>query len=347
MLEHDQELDLRRGVLTRRLRIRDSQGRVTRATSRRFVHMGAAHLAALETTILPENWSGRLRIRSELDGTVENTGVPRYRGLATRHLVPIEARSLDPATVSLVVETSQSHIRIGEAARTRLFRNGAQLDDGRSVIEEPGRIGHEFVVDVAPEDTVTVEKTVAIATSRDHGTSDVGLAAADWLGDADSFDELLGQHVLAWAHLWARFSIELHDTVEDWMLPALRLHIFHLLQTVSPNSMDRDVGVPARGLHGEAYRGHIFWDDLFVFPVLNLRLPELSKSLTAYRYRRLPAARRAARDAGHVGAMYPWQSGSDGREQSALLHLNPKSGRWLPDTTYLQRHVGIAVARNA
>ena len=347
VLEHDQELDLRRGVLTRRLRIRDSQGRVTRATSRRFVHMGAAHLAALETTILPENWSGRLRIRSELDGTVENTGVPRYRGLATRHLVPIEARSLDPATVLLVVETSQSHIRIGEAARTRLFRNGAQLDDGRSVIEEPGRIGHEFVVDVAPEDTVTVEKTVAIATSRDHGTSDVGLAAADWLGDADSFDELLGQHVLAWAHLWARFSIELHDTVEDWMLPALRLHIFHLLQTVSPNSMDRDVGVPARGLHGEAYRGHIFWDDLFVFPVLNLRLPELSKSLTAYRYRRLPAARRAARDAGHVGAMYPWQSGSDGREQSALLHLNPKSGRWLPDTTYLQRHVGIAVARNA
>ncbi len=347
VLEHDQELDLRRGVLTRRLRIRDSQGRVTRATCRRFVHMGAAHLAALETTILPENWSGRLRIRSELDGTVENTGVPRYRGLASRHLVPVEAHSLDPTTVLLVVETNQSHIRIGEAARTRLFRNGAHVDEGRTVIEEPGRIGHEFVIDVAPEDAVTVEKIVAIATSRDHGTSDVAVAAADWLADADSFDELLGQHVLAWAHLWGRFSIELHDSVEDWMLPALRLHIFHLLQTVSPNSMDRDVGVPARGLHGEAYRGHIFWDDLFVFPVLNLRLPELSRSLKAYRYRRLPAARRAAHDAGHLGAMYPWQSGSDGREQSALLHLNPKSGRWLPDTTYLQRHVGIAVARGA
>ena len=347
VLEHDQELDLRRGVLTGRLRVRDGQGRITRATCRRFVHMGAAHLAALEMTVTPENWSGRLRIRSELDGAVENSGVPRYRGLASRHLVPIEARSLDPVAVLLVVETSQSHIRIAEAARTRLFRNGAHLDDGGRVIEEPGRIGHEFAVDVTPEDTVTIEKTVAIATSRDHATSDVGLAAADWLGDADSFDELLGQHVLAWAHLWARFSIEMHNTVEDWMLPALRVHIFHLLQTVSPNSMDRDVGVPARGLHGEAYRGHVFWDDLFVFPVLNLRLPELSKSLTAYRYRRLPAARRAARESGHEGAMYPWQSGSDGREQSALLHLNPKSGRWLPDSTYLQRHVGIAVARNS
>jgi trehalose 6-phosphate phosphatase len=158
---------------------------------------------------------------------------------------------------------------------------------------------------------------------------------------------MLRQHVLAWAHLWARFHIELKGSEDDRILPVLRLHIFHLLQTASPNSIDRDVGIPARGLNGEAYRGHVFWDDMFVFPVLNLRLPELSRSLKAYRYRRLPAARRAAREAGHVGAMFPWQSGSDGREQSALLHLNPKSGRWLPDTTYLQRHVGIAVARSA
>jgi trehalose/maltose hydrolase-like predicted phosphorylase len=246
--------------------------------------------------------------------------------------------------VLLVVETSQSHIRIAEAARTRLFRNGARVDQDPAVIGERGRVGHEIVIDVAEADEVTVEKIVAIATSRDHATSDVAVAAADWLQTADSFDEMLGRHVLAWAHLWARFHIELKGGEDDRVLPVLRLHIFHLLQTVSPNSMHRDVGVPARGLNGEAYRGHVFWDDLFVFPVLNLRLPELSRSLKAYRYHRLPAARRAAREAGHVGAMYPWQSGSDGREQSALLHLNPKSGRWLPDTTYLQRHVGIAVA---
>jgi trehalose/maltose hydrolase-like predicted phosphorylase len=347
ILDLVQELDLRRGVLTRRLRISDRNGRITRATCRRFVHMGAAHLAAMELTIVPENWSGLLRIRSELDGNVENAGVPRYRQLAGRHLVPVEARSIDPGAVLLLVETSQSHIRIAEACRTRLFVNGARTDADRTVIGEPGRIGHEIVVDVAEKDEVTVEKAVAIATSRDHATSDVTIAVADWLENAGSFDEMLGQHVLAWAHLWERFHIDLRGSEDDRILAVLRLHIFHLLQTVSPNSMDRDVGVPARGLHGEAYRGHVFWDDMFVFPVLNMRLPELSKSLHAYRYRRLPAARRAAREAGHVGAMYPWQSGSDGREQSALLHLNPKSGRWLPDTTYLQRHVGIAVARNA
>ena len=347
VLQHEQELDLRRGVLTRKLRVRDSQGRITRATCRRFVHMGAAHLAALETTIVPENWSGRLRVRSELDGTVQNTGVPRYRELDSRHLVPIEARAIDTAAVLLVVETSQSHIRIAEACRTRLFRNGARVAEDPTVIGEPGRIGHDIVIEVAETDEVTVEKIVAIATSRDHATADAAASAADWLETADSFDGMLGQHVLAWAHLWARFHVELRNTEDNTVLPVLRLHIFHLMQTVSPNSMDRDVGIPARGLNGEAYRGHVFWDDMFVFPVLNLRLPELSRSLNAYRYRRLPAARRAARGAGHVGAMYPWQSGSDGREQSALLHLNPKSGRWLPDSTYLQRHVGIAVARSA
>jgi trehalose/maltose hydrolase-like predicted phosphorylase len=347
VLQHQQELDLRHGVLTRRLRIRDGEGRITRASDRRFVHMEAAHLAALEITIVPENWSGRLRVRSELDGNVANNGVPRYRQLASRHLVPVEARRLGAAAVLLVVETTQSHIRIAEAARTRAFRGGAPLGGDPAVIGEHGRIGHEIVIDVIGGDAVTVEKTVAVTTSRDHATWDVAAAAAGWLDSAGSFDEMLEQHVLAWGHLWQRFSIELRDSPADWMLEVLRLHVFHLLQTVSPNSMGRDVGVPARGLHGEAYRGHIFWDDMFVFPVITLRLPELSRSLEEYRYRRLPAARRAARAAGYAGAMYPWQSGSDGREQSQLLHLNPESGRWLPDTTYLQRHVGIAVARGA
>jgi len=347
ILEQQQELDMRQGVLTRRLRVRDNAGRVTRADSRRFVHMGAAHLAALETVIVPENWSGELRIRSGLDGTVRNTGVRRYQELASRHLVPIEARSLNQDSVLLLVETTQSHIRIAEAARTRLFRDGVPLECELAVLGEPGRIGHQINIGAAQGEHVTVQKTVALATSRDLASRAADIAAADWLADAGSFDGMLAQHVMTWAQLWARFPINLTGSPADWMLKTLRLHIFHLLQTVSPNSIGRDVGIPARGLHGEAYRGHIFWDDMFVFPVLTVRLPELSRSLEGYRYHRLPAARRAARAAGYAGAMYPWQSGSDGREQSQPLHLNPRSGHWLPDTTYRQRHVGIAVARGA
>ena len=107
-------------------------------------------------------------------------------------------------------------------------------------------------------------------------------------------------------------------------LRIIRLHLFHLMQTFLENSVDLDVGVPPRGLHGEAYRGHILWDELFVFPILNLRFPELTRTLLRYRYRRLPAARWAARRAGCAGAMYPWQAGSDGREENQQIHLNPR-----------------------
>ncbi len=126
----------------------------------------------------------------------------------------------------------------------------------------------------------------------------------------------------------------------------LRLHIFHLLQTVSPNTADLDVGVPARGLHGEAYRGHIFWDEAFILPYLNAHFPEIARALLLYRHRRLPEARRLARAAGQRGAMFPWQSGSSGREESQVLHLNPRSGRWTTDNSHLQRHVSAAIALN-
>ena len=125
-------------------------------------------------------------------------------------------------------------------------------------------------------------------------------------------------------------DIEVHDHT-SFIQVALRMHVFHLLQTVSPHSVELDVGVPARGLHGEAYRGHVFWDELFILPFFNYRFPDLSEALLRYRYRRLPQARRAAREAGLKGALFPWQSSGTGREETQSLHLNPRSGRWLPD----------------
>jgi trehalose 6-phosphate phosphatase len=352
LLDYRQELDLRRGVLIRRLRFRDDSGHTTRLVERRLVHMEHEHLAALETTLVAEDWSGKVRVRSALDGTVENAGVARYRDLASRHLEPVDTEA-DDDTILLRVETNQSHVRIAEAARTRVRRRGADGLDGldgldvaidRTVHQDAAWIAHELSLDVGEGDEVTVEKVVAVYTSRDHAISEPGRAASAAARRADGFEDLLARHVLAWGHLWDRFRLEWD--AEDDALRAVRLHQFHLLQTVSPGSIDLDVGVPPRGLHGEAYRGLIMWDELFAFPILNLRLPVLTRALLGYRYRRLPAARRAARDAGFAGAMFPWQSGSDGEEMAQQLHLNPESGRWVDDPTDLQRHIGLAVAYN-
>jgi trehalose/maltose hydrolase-like predicted phosphorylase len=114
----------------------------------------------------------------------------------------------------------------------------------------------------------------------------------------------------------------------------------------SPHTADLDAGVPARGLNGEAYRGHVFWDELYIYPFLNFRLPEITRELLMYRYRRLDEARAAAKEAGYEGAMYPWQSGSDGKEETQVVHLNPISGKWDPDLSRNQRHVNAAIFYN-
>jgi alpha,alpha-trehalase len=344
VFEHRQELNLRTGVLTRSFRFGDGEGRVTHVMQRRLVSMAEPSLAALETTIVAENWSGPMQIRSAIDGTVTNSGVERYRNLRGDHLVPVSANAVGPETITVVVQTRTSRIRVGVSARTRLVRDGEPVPAERRLVRDRGVVAHELTVEVQEGTPITVEKVAAVVTSRTPAIYEPGLNATQSVARAAGFDELLERHVLAWDQLWQRFDIRIEDSERSQMI--LRLHVFHLLQTVSPNSIDLDVGVPARGLHGEAYRGHIFWDELFIFPLLNFQFPALTRTLLNYRFRRLGEARWAAREAGFDGAMFPWQSGSGGREESQTLHLNPRSGRWLPDNSRLQRHINLAIAYN-
>jgi trehalose/maltose hydrolase-like predicted phosphorylase/beta-phosphoglucomutase-like phosphatase (HAD superfamily) len=344
VLDHRLELDLRQGTLTRYLRWQDSDGRRTQVTQRRLVSMKDQHLAGLETTFVAENWSGTLQVRSGLDGRVVNAGVKRYRDLNGRHLAVLAQGEADAQTVELQVETSQSHVRVALAARTRLLGDGQAAQADRRLVSEPGFVAHELSFDLEEGRPVTVEKVVALYTSRDRAISE-SLLDARQAAQAAGFAELLARHQATWRILWNRFDIQL-DSANQWAETVLHLHIFHLLQTVSPHTEHLDVGVPARGWHGEAYRGHIFWDELFIFPFFNLQQPRVAAALLDYRHARLPAARAAARAGGLKGAMFPWQSGSNGREETQQLHLNPKSGRWLPDRSHRQRHVNIAIAYN-
>ncbi len=349
VLEHSLELDLHQGTLTRHLRWQDPDGRRTAMTQRRLVSMQDEHLAGLATTFTAENWSGTLEVRSGLDGRVVNAGVKRYRDLNGHHLEVLHAAEAGDDTVELQAETNQSHIRVALAARTRVWQDG-QADGqaapaDRRLVAEPGFVAHDLTLDVEQDRPATVEKIVALYTGRDRAISESLLDAREAAQTAVGFDELLARHAGAWTSLWNRFDIQL-DSANEWTEMVLHLHMFHLLQTVSPHTIHHDVGVPARGWHGEAYRGHVFWDEMFIFPFLNFQRPVLARALLDYRHARIGAARKAAREAGQQGAMFPWQSGSNGREETQRLHLNPRSGRWLPDHSHLQRHVNIAIAYN-
>jgi len=342
--DYVQELDLRRGVLTRRFKVTDDQGRVTAVAQRRLVSMADPFCAGLDTTVVAENYEGVVTVRSGIDGRVRNSGVARYAGLGDQHLECVNAEQIDKTGVALDARTTQSRVEIGVAARHRVLEAGRPSDVEMSAVVGDDHVWQDITLNVLPQRDVTIEKVVALFTSRDRAISEPFSEARDKALCMPEFDELLRRHVLAWDHLWARCDLELGTADRTQMV--LRLHLFHLLQTVSSHSIDLDVGIPARGLHGEAYRGHIFWDETFVYPYLNLRMPEVSKSLLLYRWRRLPQARKLARDEGYAGAMYPWQSSANGREETQTLHLNPNSGRWLPDESHRQRHINVAVAYN-
>lgn len=345
IINYEQELNLKEGILERRIHFSDEEKRETKLVSRRIMSMNNMHIAAIEWELTPQNWSGKIIVHSELDGSVRNNGVPRYSDLNSRHLKILDKGNFEEDCIFLKVMTNQSEIVMAQAARTSVYFDLYDSAVERKTIVKDECISQELVFEAEENKVITVEKVVAIFTSRDKAISEPLIEAKKTVKRSKCFTELKTLHVGAWEELWEQCDILLEaDEDEDQLL--LRLHIFHLFQTYSLNSIDLDAGIPARGWHGEAYRGHILWDELFIFPFFNISIPELTRSLLMYRYRRLPEARYAAKESGYEGAMFPWQSGSDGREESQVIHLNPESGRWIPDNTHLQRHVNSAIAYN-
>lgn len=344
LLDYHQSLYMKQGILEREFRVEDEQGRRTHLRSRRFVSMRDMHMAGIEWFFTPENWHGKVEIRSALDGTVINDNVARYRELESKHLDPVSSRQVEDDSILLVVRTKQSKICMAQAARTRLYKADKRMEHRRELQQEEAYIAQSIHFEAEEGQRYIVEKILALYTSRDHAISEPATEASKDISRASRFSALLIRHEHAWKRLWHRSDIGLinGDTKQD----LLRLHIFHVLQTASLNSIGLDIGVPSRGLHGEAYRGHIFWDELYIYPFLNLRFPEITRSLLLYRFRRLDEARHLASKEGYKGAMFPWQSGSNGREESQVIHLNPQSGNWIPDDTHLQRHVNAAIAHN-
>ena len=323
LVDYGQQLDVRRGVLMRDMRFRDASGRTLRVHSERLVSRAAPHLAALLTAFEAEDWSGRLRVQSIVDGGVANAGVTAYAPLNNRHLHIVGRTQIAGDTVRLEARTTQSEVGIAMASRTRVYVDGDQVAVGRQLLDgDPNQVGHEFELQLGPGIVVTVEKVVAVATTRDPAISTPALA-------------------VAWDDLWRSFRVSVQ--AGERAGTAIMLHTFHVLQSV-PAVADVDAGLPARGLHGEGYRGHVFWDEMFVYPMLTLRRPALTRALLLYRYRRLNAARAAARVAGLDGALFPWQSGSDGRDETPVRLFDPRTEAWLPDNSRLQRHVGLAIA---
>ncbi len=336
-------LDFRTGVLSRELDVEDATGKRSRIRSERMVSMHQPHLAMMRYSVSPLNYTDTIEIRYGLDGSHINGGVERYKSLNQRHLSPVYANA-EGHQQHLVMETTQSRIKIALVAEHRIRKQGEITDlKARHELTED-TVFSRIVLNAGIGDTLCLEKRVAMYTSKSDDTADPHGKAVECLQKTGIYEEEVRFSAGAWNDLWQQVDIRLEGDRHAQKL--LRLNTFHMLVSMSPHNENLDAGITARGLHGEAYRGHVFWDEIFVIPWYSLVLPKVARAMLMYRYRRLDAARKYASDHGYKGAMFPWQSGSDGREETQVIHLNPLSGQWDPDYSCLQRHVSLAIAYN-
>lgn len=134
---------------------------------------------------------------------------------------------------------------------------------------------------------------------------------------------LLDRHRQAWATLW-QCDIEIEGDPAwageaEAMQRAVRSAIYHLYSFVREGT---SYSLSPMGLSGLGYNGHVFWDtELWMYPALLMLRPELAKPLLDYRFERMEAARQNARSHGYKGVMFPWESATDGSEQTPVWAL--------------------------
>ncbi len=166
--------------------------------------------------------------------------------------------------------------------------------------------------------------------------------AADPLVEAEAlgFDRLLSEHREAWAQKWADAEVTIEGDAQAQL--AARFAVFHLL-CVAPDEGEAAVG--ARGLTGDAYSGHVFWDaDVFVLPALAAVRPAAARAMLEYRIRRLPAARAAAAALGRAGTRFPWESAGTGFDVTPRSAINPQGETVAILTGQQEEHVVADVA---
>lgn len=177
------------------------------------------------------------------------------------------------------------------------------------------------------------------ATPHGPPPRDAALAAARQARRL-GFERLLSEHRRAWAARWEDADVVI-DGDEELQLQT-RFALFHLMASVASEG---EAAVGARGLTGDGYRGHVFWDtDVFVLPFLAATHPPAARAILEYRVRRLAAAKRAARALGLSGARFPWESARDGTDVTPTLARDPAGRLIRIRTGESEEHVVADVA---
>ncbi|MFW6161380.1 MAG: glycoside hydrolase family 65 protein, partial [Planctomycetota bacterium] len=337
VVEYERTLDLRRGILWRKL-VYAQGDRRTAVTFERFASLPAHHLLCQSVEITPLNWRGALSLTFWLD--------PQVRNQSRRHLCVLHAEHPARDRALLVTETRDSRVRIGQAARAEAWVRQARPPEPEQVARKRA-IGLRYQARLEPGQRTLFTRTTATYTSRDRDVTSVERDCLGALRDSATWrcGALRRRHTAAWRRRWQEADVSLDGPDEDQR--AVRFVTFHLLQACP--AADPTVSIGAKALSGEAYRGHVFWDtEIFMLPFFLFTRPAAARRLLAYRWHTLDGAREKAQEAGYAGAMFAWESAATGQETCPLYVPDPKTGEpvrvWCGE---IEQHISADVVYGA
>lgn len=299
VLRYDRHLNLKLGLLTRSVQWQSPNGAILEFRFERFCSLADQHVMAMRVQVASINFAGAIEIEAGFD--------PHPTTMTQEHWLTLDSGSCDNV-LWLSSQTLHSQMKLGLAAKLTVIDENKVVNATNTALIT--------TTQMQPQQTLTVEKIVAVYTSRD--TQDPLDAALRRLETVPSYKTLFAAHISAWAIAWQKSDIVIEGDLKAQA--CVRHNLFQLL-IAAPRHDDR-VSIPAKTLSGFAYRGHVFWDtEIFIVPFFALTQPHLARNLLTYRYHMLPGARRKAQEAGYEGAMYPWESAHTGDE------VTP---RWVP-----------------
>jgi kojibiose phosphorylase len=313
ILSWQRQLNLRDGELVRSIEWISPSGKKTRLLFKRFVSICNLNIAAIKIEIIPINYSGIIEIFSGIDGQVSNSGV--------QHFKEGKSRVGKDGFISTTSRTQESNIGLTVAVNHLFHIDGDSISELEQVRTGRRQISLLSSHEIKEGKTFCMEKLVIVCSSRDPefkettGISDKELEknAIGKLKEASSlgYDNLFENHKVEWGRIWENDDISIGGPDFDQL--AIRFSIFHIHQMTPVH--DERIGIAAKGLSGEGYKGHAFWDaEIFLLPFHIFTSPETAKKLLLYRYGSLGGARKKAMENGFKGAMYSWESADTGDE---------------------------------
>lgn len=307
VVRHEQMLDMRKGILHRKSRFRLPDGKIVTFATSKLVFLHKVHWGYMRVRIVPENFSGEIRVLSGLNGEVLNRGFFPGEKLKHLHLERIE-RGRD--LMYLEMKTREHAIRVSCAASWRIVNH-----DRDSVKWEPRIYGEKFTSEM----TLQVEKGVSyefekyavVYTSReipeDRMFKGTICGLKSFLRNG-AYREI-GDHVDLWEKCWRQADIVIEG--DRTAQRAIRYNMYQLLI----NGPRKTGSISAKFLSSEGYLGHVFWDtEIFIFPFYLYNFPAIAKNMLMYRYATLPGALKNAEKTGFKGARYGWETATSGED---------------------------------